>query len=420
MTFGIYTLGCRVNQYESRVISEQLTAQGHTELDFNSVCDIYIINSCAVTAESVRKSRQIIRRALKHNPMAKVIVTGCFAQIYPKETTDLGDNISAIGNNKKISKVIDAFNSKAVAELPSFDNAEYENYCLKTPTRAREYIKIQDGCEGKCAYCIIPKARGPIRSKPRESVLHEVTDLARKGTKEIILTGIEIASYEFDLCSLLEDINDVDGIERISLGSLEPTLITENFADRLVRLNKLTPHFHISVQSGCTTVLNRMRRKYNINMLEKSINILKQRFQNLRLTCDIIVGFPGETDQEFEETKEFLKRNEFLHAHIFPYSIRPDTPAAEMEMQIPENVKSNRLAILSKQQEIIKQQLLTKELTRTSVPVLFETHKDSLNTGHSDNYVEYRLESDEDLSGRLIFVKPTSLNSEIINCVKFI
>ncbi len=417
MTFGIYTLGCRVNQYESRVISEQLCESGHTEQNFNCVCDIYIINSCAVTAESVRKSKQMIRRALKHNSNAHIIVTGCFAQILPENTASLGSNISVIGNKNKISTVLDSINKNEVIDVPSFENAEYENYCLKTPTRAREYIKIQDGCEGKCAYCIIPKARGPIRSKPRNSVIEEVKALSKKGTKEIILTGIEIASYEYDLCSLLEEINTIDGIERISLGSLEPTLITEKFTDRLCKLTKLTPHFHISVQSGCTTVLNRMRRKYNITMLENSINILRAKIKNLRLTCDIIVGFPGETEKEFEETKEFLKRNRFLHTHIFPYSIRPDTPAAEMQDQIPEAIKAKRLSILNEQQAVIKQELLSEELTRGEVPVLFETYKNSVNIGHSDNYIEYTLETKEDLTGKLIFVKPSEIKSESIKSV---
>ena len=415
MTFGIYTLGCRVNQYESRVISEKLTEKGHQELPFSSVCDIYIINSCAVTAESVRKSRQMIRRAKKINPASRVIVTGCFAQISPDEMDMLGDADSVIGNGSKLRDVLNAVEeSRNGICVESLNRAEYENYSLCKPTRAREYIKIQDGCEGRCAYCVIPRARGPVRSKPRETVISEVKHLAANGVKEIILTGIEIASYEYDLASLLSEIDGIEGIERISLGSLEPTLITEAFAGKLADIKKLTPHFHISVQSGCTSVLNRMRRKYNVPMLERSIDLLKDNIPHLQLTCDIIVGFPGETDEEFKETKAFLERNRFLHAHIFTYSKRPQTPAAEMENQIPENVKAQRSAMLDDMQAGIKREILNYELKRERVPVLFETFKKGINSGHSDNYIEYQLPSDTDLSGTMAYVTPVSTDGNTI------
>ncbi|MBQ4601280.1 MAG: radical SAM protein, partial [Clostridia bacterium] len=242
----------------------------------------------------------------------------------------------------------------------------------------------------------------------------EVNYLAGNGVKEVILTGIEIASYEHDLGSLLSEIDVIDGIERISLGSLEPTLITADFAKKLASIKKLTPHFHISVQSGCTAVLNRMRRKYNVTMLENSIGLLKENIPHLQLTCDIIVGFPGETDAEFEETKAFLERNRFLHAHIFTYSKRPMTPAAEMEDQVPESVKAQRSAVLDSIQTVIKAQILEKELERKNVPVLFETFKNGINTGHSDNYIEYLLYSDNDLSGNIIPVEPISTDKNII------
>ncbi len=417
MTFGIYTLGCRVNQYESRVISDKLTEMGHYELSFQSVCDIYIINTCAVTAESVRKSRQMIRRAKKINPTAKVIVTGCFAQISPEDVKSLGDADIVVGNKSKLSDILNFINNNASSHsmfVRELKDAEYENYSLTKPTRAREYIKIQDGCEGKCAYCVIPRARGPVRSKPRESVITEVNHLASNGVKEVILTGIEIASYEYDLSSLLAEIDNIEGIERISMGSLEPTLITEDFAKKLSNIKKLTPHFHISVQSGCTTVLNRMRRKYNISMLEKSILLLKDNIPNLQLTCDIIVGFPGETDAEFEETKAFLKRTKFLHAHIFTYSKRPQTPAAEMSNQVPENIKTMRSSVLNSMQSEIKAEILSNELNRDSVPVLFESFKDGINIGHSDNYIEYILRSDNDYSGSMLHLKPISSDGNII------
>lgn len=417
MTFSIYTLGCRVNQYESRVIAEELTAKGLVEASFNDICDIYIINTCAVTAESVRKSRQMIRRAKKHNPDAKVIVTGCFSQISPDKVEELDLADAIIGNSNKIKATLDAITEENKEKLnrDNFEDAEYENYILNSPTRYREYIKIQDGCEGKCAYCVIPRARGPIRSKPRESVIKEVKLLAQKGVKEVILTGIEISAYEYDLPSLLLEIDDIEGVERISLGSLEPTLITEEFAETLSKVTKLTPHFHISVQSGCTTVLNRMRRKYNVQRLEKSLEYLRNEFSHLQLTCDIIVGFPGETDEEFEETKALLERNKFLHAHIFPYSIRPETAAAQMPNQIPENIKAQRAAELDAIQRQIKAELLEKELSkRLCVPVLFETFEDGVCTGHSDNYIEFCTESNEDLTGKLKDVIPITVRGEKI------
>lgn len=418
MTFGIYTLGCRVNQYESRIIAQQLINKGHIELSFDSPCDTYIINTCAVTAESVRKSRQIIRRAIKYNKNARIIVTGCFAQISPDEVSKIHAKCHVIGNKSKIASVMEAVYSASTVKIASnFEDADYENYLLESHTRHREYIKIQDGCEGKCTYCIIPQARGPIRSKPFDSVIKEVNTLAKSGVKEVILTGIEIASYEYGLADLLKQIDLIEGIERISLGSLEPTLITEEFAETLKGLKKLTPHFHISVQSGSSSVLNRMKRKYNARMLINKLDILKNKFDNLQLTCDIIVGFPGETEEEFAETKDFLLNNKFIHAHIFPYSIRPGTPAAEMPGQLPDNIKNQRVSELYKQQNIIKNELLNKELDRKSVQVLFETFKDGINTGHSDNYIEYSLESDCDLTGCMMNVIPTKVINETIYSV---
>ncbi|MBE6686425.1 MAG: tRNA (N(6)-L-threonylcarbamoyladenosine(37)-C(2))-methylthiotransferase MtaB [Ruminococcaceae bacterium] len=417
MNFSIYTLGCRVNQYESRVIAQELCEKGFSESSFNEKCDIYIINTCAVTQESVRKSRQMIRRAKKHNPSSKVIVTGCFSQISPDKVEELGNADYITGNNQKISSVISSILNENPKKLlwDDFENTEYENYILKAPTRYREYIKIQDGCRGKCAYCVIPRARGPIRSKPRESVIEEVKLLASKGVKELILTGIEIASYEYDLPSLLTELNTIKGIERISLGSLEPTLITEAFAKTLANVTKLTPHFHISVQSGSTTVLNRMRRKYNVQRLEKSLEYLRNEFPYLQLTCDIIVGFPGETKEEFEETKAFLQRNRFLHAHIFPYSVRPETAAADMPDQIPEKIKAQRAAELDSLQKEIKAEILSKELSkRALVPVLFEAFENGIAQGHSDNYIEYLVHSERDLTGKIVKVRPISVENEVI------
>lgn len=415
MTFAIYTLGCRVNQYESRVISEKLIELGHTEQAYSDICDIYIINSCAVTAESGRKSRQMIRRAKKLNPASRVIVTGCLAQVSPDDPSVLQASDCIIGNKNKIAEVLSAFNgTDKLSKAESLYDAEYENVTLTAPTRVREYIKIQDGCEGKCTYCIIPRARGPVRSKPFETVIKEVEDLTKKGVREIILTGIEIASYEYDLAELLYQINQTEGVLRISMGSIEPTLITEHFVDKLAALDKLTPHFHISVQSGSTTVLNRMKRKYNAAKLTTALDILKSKIPNIQLTCDIIVGFPGESDKEFNETKAFLKRHEFLHAHIFPYSLRPETPAATMEGQIPDEIKLKRCAELFSLQKQIKEKLLCNELSREKVPVLFEVYKNGVNIGHSDNYIEYHYKSENNLIGELKFLKPLSFKDGII------
>ena len=335
----------------------------------------------------------------------------------PEKVKELGAANCIIGNNNKISYTLEVILDK-IREKEYWDDlseSKYENFILKDPTRYREYIKIQDGCRGRCAYCVIPRARGPIRSKPRESVIQEVKLLSEKGVKEIILTGIEISAYEYDLASLLLEINEIKGIERISLGSLEPTLITEDFAKTLAKADKLTPHFHISVQSGSSSVLNRMRRKYNTSRLEKSIEYLRNEFPHLQLTCDIITGFPGETNEEFEETKSFLIKNKFLHAHIFPYSIRPETEAADMPNQIPENIKNQRAAELDRIQKEIKTELLNEEISkRESIPVLFETYENGYCTGHSDNYVEYRIKSNCNLTGKLINVRPITTDGNII------
>lgn len=413
MIFGIHTLGCRVNQYESRVIAEKLSQIGHTECEFTKKCDIYIINTCAVTAESVRKSRQIIRRAKTINPDALIIITGCFSQISPDDVRVLSPDAVIIGNGQKIQNTITAIENydKGTIYCNDTDMDEYEDCTLQKPVRYREYIKIEDGCDGKCSYCVIPRARGRVRSKKIETVISELKQLVKCGAKEIIFTGIETASYQYDLLKLFKEAECIDGLKRFSCGSLEPTLFKESFVLELAKLQKFTPHIHISVQSGCSSVLNRMRRKYNIDMLNYAIELLRKNIPHIQFTCDIIVGFPGETEDEFNQTKEFIKKAEFLHAHIFPYSKRPLTAAAEMNDQIPENIKNQRLSQLLKLQAEIKHKILENEIsTRTSVPVLFETNS----KGHSDNYIEYIVNNDTEISGKILYVQPTHTDGNVI------
>ena len=364
------TLGCRVNQYESDAIAASLEADGFQIVSFGQEADVTIVNTCTVTAESDRKSRQHIRRAAAANPGKPLIVTGCFAQVSPDAASAIYGVSAVIGNGNKAE--IPALARRLIEgesvqnQVDDIDRAVYDGMTLTKPRRSRSYIKIQDGCENRCAYCIIPAARGKIRSKQPSDVLTEAAALAQAGCHEIILTGIETAAYgrdsggAFNLAGLMKQLNDVPGIERIGLGSLEPNLMRERFLSEIAPLKAILPHFHISLQSGSSSVLKRMRRPYNAAQAMDFIRAVREYFPQAMLTADVIVGFPGETEAEFEETMAFCREAQFLHLHIFPYSIRRGTEAAGMPDQVPECVKKQRAADLAKQQAEIKRALLEK------------------------------------------------------------
>lgn len=424
----IYTLGCRVNQYESDAIMQELKKYGAEIVPPTEPCDVCIINTCSVTAESDRKSKQIIRRLITKHPNATVIVTGCYSQINPKDAAQI-DGVSLIcGNNDKsiiAKKAFELYVSKAAScqlIMSDINSGIFDVMSVGAPlTRTRAFIKIQDGCNSKCAYCIIPYARGGVRSNSIENILREATNIVNEGCAEIVFTGIETAAYGKDtnnrhsLGDLLIEANKIQGLRRIRLGSLDPSAITSELIDKLKNLDKIMPHFHISMQSGCTKTLNEMKRKYNIDMAKKSLQKLRLAFPNLMLSADVITGFPGETEEDFLQTLDFFKEEKFLHLHIFPYSKRAGTPAAEMKCQVPDAVKKERLHRLERLQAEIKNELLYSfvEINDT-VEVLFESFDGEYILGHTPNFIEVKAISNCSRSGEFITVKPTHTDGEFV------
>ncbi|HIU29506.1 MAG TPA: tRNA (N(6)-L-threonylcarbamoyladenosine(37)-C(2))-methylthiotransferase MtaB [Candidatus Egerieisoma faecipullorum] len=419
-TAAIYTLGCKVNFYESEAIAAALAARGVELREFDDICDIYVVNTCTVTADSDRKALRVVRRAIHKNPNAFIAVTGCLAQTRPELISKIEGVTLITGNENKTvvaERILAAASSgcreQSVSILP-FSHTLCD-VSVDTFHRTRAYIKIEDGCGARCSYCIIPTARGPVRSKPRAAVLREVRTLVNGGCKEIVLTGIEISSYQFDLLALLSELDRVDGLERIRLGSLDPFFIRKDVADALKTVEKLCPHFHISLQSGSSKILAAMRRRYNSQTAMEQILYLKSLFPDCNLFADVITGFPGETEEDFLETVRFLEAVRFLHVHIFPYSQRSGTAAAQLEGQIPKAVKKQRAAQLASMQASIKASLLSEFVSSgKKANVLFETWKDGFLKGHSENFIEFVCASDQNLRGKTGTVIPLSTDGETV------
>ena len=424
---SIATLGCRVNQYESDAIMQELSAMGVTICPPFEKCDIYVINTCTVTSESDRKSRQLIRRCISKNPDAVIIVTGCFAQVNPDTVLSIEGVDFVCGNNAKsliAKKALELYEkrSEPSSYMPDIYESKFDTMRVGAPmTRTRAFIKIEDGCDSKCAYCIIPKARGSVRSNPRENVIDEVKNIASEGCREIVLTGIETAAYGKDfndgytLGDLLCEINEIDGIDRIRLGSLDPAAVTREFVDKIKGLSKVMNHFHISMQSGCTRTLNMMKRKYNIDMARRNLDYLREQIPEAMLSADVITGFPGETDADFNETYNFFEKENFLHLHIFPYSKRKGTVACTMPDQVDEQIKKDRLHILSTLQERIKESLHSDFIKKHGyVSVLFENTVDGYACGHAPNFMEVRVKTNCDLSGKILDVKLTHWDKDYL------
>lgn len=424
---SILTLGCRVNQYESDAIMQELAKNGVEICDKDEVCDIYIINTCTVTSESDRKSRQFIRRCTSKNPNAVIIVTGCYAQINPDEALAIDGVNFVCGNNgksiiaKKVLELLDK-NQEKCTYMPDIYSSRFDQMSVSAPlTRTRAFIKIQDGCDSKCAYCIIPKARGSVRSDNRENILSEVKAAVSEGTKEVVLTGIETASYGKDfengysLADLLSEVNQIEGLERIRLGSLDPVSLTKEFIDNIKGLSKVMPHFHISMQSGCSRILALMKRKYNIDMARANIEYMKSQIPDLMLSADVITGFPQETDEDFAQTLDFFKEQRFMRLHIFPYSKRKGTVAYSMSNQVPEDIKKNRLRHLSKLEIKIRKELFNNFIrTHKVASVLFENYDGEFMYGHTCNFIEVKAKSDVKLSGQIKNVALISADDERI------
>ena len=410
-TVGIYTLGCKVNQYESEAIAERFASLGWRIATANEVCDVYIINTCTVTAESDRKARQFIRRAIHKNPSAYVLVTGCFSQTAPEDVAKIEGVDYICGNADKLSVVKEAIRLFQSGEKPKQphiscpppDSCGFERMCISHFGRTRAYIKIEDGCESRCTYCIIPAARGTIRSKSPNDVLNEVRALTAGGCREIVLTGIETASYGKDLdgyslADLLEEIDRIPGIGRIRLGSLDPSLFKQSFVDRITALKSLAPHFHLSMQSGSDKILALMKRKYNRRMALDAMKRLREAIPDVQFTTDMIVGFPEEGDAEFSDTLAFAEEAGFLMIHVFPYSKRKGTTAATMKGQVEESVKHERVRILSEREAEIRYRILDSMIGKT-VSVLFETDRSGRSSGHTKNFIEVECPTPVPLSG---------------------
>ncbi len=421
---GIITLGCKVNQYESEAIAEAFAAAGIAVHSPDEVCDIYVINTCTVTAESDRKAGQLIRRAIARNPAAYILVTGCFSQVSPDAVAKLQGVDYICGNTDKLSVVQAACallrsGKKQAAPMLAVSDiqcAPFEPMHITHFDRTRAYVKIEDGCENRCTYCTIPAARGKVRSKPLADVLCEVRDLVAGGCREVVLTGIETASWGRDLsgvglADLLEAVDRIPGLERVRLGSLDPSLMRAEFVERLRGLRTLCPHFHLSMQSGSAAVLAAMKRKYNPEQAMAGIERLRAALPNVELTTDFIVGFPGESEEDFADTMDFARRAEFLQLHVFAYSRRAGTPAAAMPGQIAKDVKKARSAALIALGEQTKNKRLTAALRTPVHEVLFETFETGVAVGHTKEFFEVAVETDAPLHSELHRVRVTHVQN---------
>lgn len=475
-TVAFCTLGCKVNQYETNAMMQNFVESGYEIVDFEGKADIYIINTCTVTNMADKKSRQMLRRVKEINPDSILAVTGCYAQVAKEKLEEIPEIDLILGVNEKnqiveyveelliqrakpnmseeelkraegyeelIGIELNKTNGDSLMQVSDVSNQqEFVEFGTVTYTeKTRAVIKVQDGCNQFCSYCIIPYARGRIRSRRPEMVVYEIMQIAKKGIKEVVLTGIHLASYgkdfkedilpdiskdfeyetnkkEFYLIDLLEEIQKIDGIERIRLGSLEPTLITEDFVTRLSKLSKICDQFHLSLQSGCNETLKRMNRKYTTEEFEKGVELLRKAYPEVHLTTDVIVGFPGETKEEFNTTYEFLKDIRFYKMHIFKYSQRSGTVAAKMPNQIDGNIKeerSNKLIELSDKNE----EKYNKQYVGKQVEVLLEDREGEYIKGHTKNYMVVKVKTEQELENTIQKVFVTSIdNLELVGNIE--
>ena len=429
---AFHNLGCKVNSYETEAMQQLLEDAGYEIVPFREGADVYIINTCSVTNVADRKSRQMLHRAKKMNPSAAVVAVGCYvqaagAELKKDEAVDL-----IVGNNQKkdLVQILDDYfadheNSGEILDIGH--SQEYEElHIRRIADHTRAFIKVQDGCNQFCSYCIIPYTRGRVRSRRPEDIEHEVRGIAEAGYKEIVLTGIHLSSYGVDfkdeqkenLLTLIKRLDQIPGIERLRLGSLEPRIVTREFAKELARMRTICPHFHLSLQSGCDATLKRMNRRYNAAEYQACCEILREEFDNPAITTDVIVGFPGETEEEFAETERFLKAIHFYEMHIFKYSRRAGTRAADMPDQVPEGTKSVRsdiLLALEKQQslEYRGRFLGTEEEILLEEPIEIDGTKYMM--GHTRQYVKGAVPYEEGLKNKTvkgIFTK--ALNEEVL------
>ena len=434
MKAALHNLGCKVNAYVTEAMQQILEEAGYEIVPFSEYADVYVINTCSVTNMADRKSRQMLHRAKKQNPDAIVVGAGCYVQT--KEAQALVDESIdiVIGNNKKhelvpLLREYEASHRKmaCVADI-NHEKQAYEELSLsRTAEHTRAFIKVQDGCNQFCTYCIIPFARGRVRSRELPDVLQEIRTLAKSGYREVVLTGIHLSSYGVDngesLLHLIEAVHELEGIERIRLGSLEPRIVTDAFAKRLSELPKICPHFHLSLQSGCDTVLSRMNRRYDTAEYEVGCALLRRYFEHPAITTDVIVGFPGETDEEFETTERYLERIHFYEMHIFQYSRREGTKAAAMPDQVPEAVKKERseklLALGHRMSEEFRRYYLGRQVTALLEEEFLYDGK-RYYTGYTKEYVKVAVETEKDLSNTFVTgTLKTQLTEDIYLLVEF-
>ncbi len=414
MKVSICTLGCKVNHYESQVLRCLFSERGVEFVPFGTPCDVSVVHTCAVTEESSRKSRQMMRRARRVSPHGVVALLGCLAQVDPDS---LSEADIVLGNRDKtlLPVLVDQFLSDGTFKLhrlPILSHHTFEEMTLIRDERVRATVKVQDGCCNFCAYCIIPYARGPIRSKPMDAAISEVKGLVDNGYREIVLTGIHLDSYgresgSFNLCDLLERLDQIPGLERIRLGSTEPIMVTSETVERLKKLKHLCHHFNLSLQSGCTATLKRMRRRYTAEEYAQGVALLREAFSDLSLTTDVIVGFPGETEEEFAQTYSFAEKIGFLKMNVFPFSPRRGTAAWDMPDPVSPAIKKERCHRLLELSDRLQKEFLDAYVGKT-MDVLFESFKNGYCSGSTSNFLNVTVKSDVCLTGKILPVRIVS------------
>ncbi|MEF9953195.1 MAG: tRNA (N(6)-L-threonylcarbamoyladenosine(37)-C(2))-methylthiotransferase MtaB [Clostridium sp.] len=427
---ALYTLGCRVNQYETESITESFTKKGYEVVDFEGYADVYVINTCTVTNIGDKKSRKMLRKAKKTNPESVVVAAGCYAQVSPDEISSIEEVDVVVGTSDK-SKIVDfveefiSTNEKKnyvnnIMSVREFEEMDIDEYQDKT----RAFLKIQDGCDRYCSYCLIPYARGPVRSRPLDNIVSQVRSLVANGFKEVILSGIHISSYGKDLkthnlVDVVEVLSKTIGLERIRIGSIEPMFFSEGVLERLKNVKSFCPHFHLSLQSGCDETLKRMNRRYTTEEYKDVVNRIRETFEDASITTDIIAGFPGETDQEFEETYRFLSDIKLAKMHIFKYSERKGTKAEQLDGKVNPIVKEERSKALIELDGKNEREYMEKYLGKT-MNVLFEEAHNGVYTGYTVNYLKVIVTSDTKLRGRILkctlkSIEGDGIIGEIIN-----
>ena len=428
MKVAFSTLGCRVNVYESEAMAEKFIREGYEVVDASEAADVYVINTCTVTNMGDKKSRQIISRARRLNENATVAVVGCYSQIAPKEVSEIPGVDVVLGTRNKgdvvyyVNKARDEGKSQVhvegVLKNKKFEELNIEEYQDKT----RAFLKIQDGCNRFCTYCIIPYSRGSVCSKDPKKVLEEVNKLAEHGFKDIILSGIHTASYGLDLegsvnlIDIIEEIEKVEGIERIRIGSIEPAFFTPEVIEKIKKFKKLCPHFHLSLQSGCDATLKRMNRRYTAKEYADSVNLLRETMPDVSITTDVIVGFPGETEEEFNETYEFLKNIKLTKTHVFKYSPRKGTKAADMQDQLDGSIKEKRSKLLIELSNKNEKEFIEKFIGK-EMDALIEAEvkgKDGIYEGYTRNYIKVQVPCTcADVTGKIVDIEITEAENEI-------